>query len=103
MVELFSGLPPGHEFFAQYSFINQDDLPQFEAILKRVSEVGLKGLDAGGDPALLALPFKLIAARHRLGLIDEGFEGRVIEARRHFAEQAARGAQGRGGIFDPAR
>src|SRR6185436_9854908 len=29
MVELFSGLPPGHEFFAQYSFINQDDLPQF--------------------------------------------------------------------------
>ena len=45
MVELFSGLPPGHEFFAQYSFISQDDLPQFEAILKRAAEVGLKGLD----------------------------------------------------------
>ena len=42
MVELFSGLPPGHEFFAQYSFISQDDLPEFDAILKHVAEVGLK-------------------------------------------------------------
>ena len=101
MVELFSGLPPGHEFFAQYSFINQDDLPQFEAILKRVDDVGLKGLDETETRQLLALPFKLIAARHRLGLIDEGFEARVIEARRHFAAQAAEGARGRDRIFRP--
>jgi putative ABC transport system ATP-binding protein len=85
MVELFSGLPPGHEFFAQYSFIRQDDLPQFEAILKRAGEVGLKELDEHERRALLTLPFKLIATRHRLGLIDENFEARVVEARRHFA------------------
>jgi putative ABC transport system ATP-binding protein len=85
MVELFSGLPPGHEFFAQYSFIRQEDLPQFEAILKRASEVGLKELDEPERRALLALPFKLIATRHRLGLIDENFEARVVEARRHFS------------------
>ncbi|HUQ74235.1 MAG TPA: ABC transporter transmembrane domain-containing protein [Burkholderiales bacterium] len=85
MVELFSGLPPGHEFFAQYSFIRQEDLPQFEAILKRAGEVGLKELDEAERRALLTLPFKLIATRHRLGLIDENFEARVVEARRHFA------------------
>ncbi|HKU46381.1 MAG TPA: ABC transporter ATP-binding protein, partial [Burkholderiales bacterium] len=85
MVELFSGLPPGHEFFAQYSFIRQEDLPQFEAILKRAGEVGLKELDELERRALLTLPFKLIATRHRLGLIDESFEARVVEARRHFA------------------
>ena len=85
MVELFSGLPPGHEFFAQYSFIRQDDLPQFEAILQRAGEVGLKELDETERRALISLPFKLIAARHRLGLIDESFDARVIEARRHFA------------------
>ena len=84
MVELFSGLPPGHEFFAQYSFIRQEDLPQFEAILARAGEVGLKGLDEPEREALIALPFRLIAARHRLGLIDETFEARVVEARRHF-------------------
>jgi putative ABC transport system ATP-binding protein len=103
MVELFSGLPPGHEFFAQYSFINQDDLPQFEAILKRVVEVGLKGLGAEESRALLALPFKLVAARHRLGLIDESFEARVIEARRHFAQHLPLELRGAVEFFDPAR
>jgi putative ABC transport system ATP-binding protein len=103
MVELFSGLPPGHEFFAQYSFINQDDLPQFEAILKRVDDVGLKGLGEVETRQLLALPFKLIAARHRLGLIDEGFEARVIEARGHFAERLPKALAGAIEFFDPAR
>ena len=85
MVELFSGLPPGHEFFAQYSFIRQEDLPQFEAILQRAKEVGLKELEEAEQRALISLPFKLIASRHRLGLIDESFEARIVEARRHFA------------------
>jgi len=103
MVELFSGLPPGHEFFAQYSFINQDELPQFEAILKRAADAGLKKLPEAESQALLALPFKLIAARHRLGLIDENFEARVIEARRHFAAHLPQALAGAVEFFDPAR
>jgi ABC-type oligopeptide transport system ATPase subunit len=103
MVELFSGLPPGHEFFAQYSFIRQDDLPQFEAILKRASEVGLKELDELERRALLALPFKLIATRHRLGLIDENFEARVVEARRHFAAHLPRELKPAIEFFDASR
>jgi putative ABC transport system ATP-binding protein len=103
MVELFSGLPPGHEFFAQYSFISQDELPQFEAILKRVADVGLKSLDPEETRALLALPFKLIAARHRLGLIDESFEARVIEARGYFARHLPEELRGAVEFFDPER
>jgi putative ABC transport system ATP-binding protein len=103
MVELFSGLPPGHEFFAQYSFISHDDLPEFDAILKHVEEVGLKELPEAESRALLALPFKLIAARHRLGLIDESFEARVIEARGHFAANLPRELAGAVEFFDPAR
>jgi putative ABC transport system ATP-binding protein len=103
MVELFSGLPPGHEFFAQYSFINQDDLPQFEVILKRAADHGLKELPEADRRALLALPFKLIATRHRLGLIDESFEARVIEARRHFAAHLPQDLKGAVEFFDPER
>jgi putative ABC transport system ATP-binding protein len=103
MVELFSGLPPGHEFFAQYSFINQDDLPQFEEILAHVADFGLKGLAEAERRALLALPLKLIAARHRLGLIDENFEARVIEARRYFAANLPPELAGAVEFFDPAR
>ncbi|MGQ0546875.1 MAG: ABC transporter transmembrane domain-containing protein, partial [Betaproteobacteria bacterium] len=101
MVELFSGLPPGHEFFAQYSFIRQEDLPLFEAILQRVTEVGLKGLEETERRALLALPFRLIATRHRLGLIDEGFEARVVEARRHFANNLPVAMRKSVEFFDP--
>ncbi|MFN2645170.1 MAG: ABC transporter transmembrane domain-containing protein [Burkholderiales bacterium] len=103
MVELFSGLPPGHEFFAQYSFIRQEDLPQYEAIVQRAGEVGLLELEEADRLALISLPFKLIAARHRLGLIDESFEARVVEARRHFAEHLPRELQGSIEFFNAAR
>jgi putative ABC transport system ATP-binding protein len=103
MVELFSGLPPGHEFFAQYSFIRQEDLPQFEAILQRAGEVGLKELEESERLALISLTFPLIAARHRLGLIDEGFEARVVEARRAFAANLPAPLERSIEFFDPAR
>jgi putative ABC transport system ATP-binding protein len=103
MVELFSDLPPGHEFFAQYSFIRQEDLPQYAAILKRAGEVGLKELEESERLALISITFPLIATRHRLGLIDEGFEARVVEARRYFSanlpEELAPSIQ----FFDAAR
>src|SRR5438874_1690371 len=103
MVELFSDLPPGHEFFGQYSFIRQEDLPQYEEILQRAGEVGLLELAEADRLALIALPFKLIAARHRLGLIDESFEARVVEARRYFAENLPDQLHGAIEFFDATR
>jgi hypothetical protein len=103
MVELFSGLPPGHEFFAQYSFIRQEDLPQFEAILQRAGEVGLKELEESERLALISLTFPLIATRHRLGLIDESFEARVVEARRYFAANLPAHLERAIEFFDPGR
>src|SRR5258708_14255390 len=103
MVELFSGLPRGREFVAQYSSIRKDDLPQFEAILQRANEVGLKELDETERRALVSLPFKLIATRHRLGLIDESFEARVVEARRYFAAHLPAELRRAVEFFDSAR
>jgi len=103
MVELFSGLPPGHEFFAQYSFIRQEDLPQFQEILKQIEDVGLLRLSDADTQMLLTLPFKLVASKHRLGLIDESFESRTIEARRHFARNLPQELRKRVEFFDPAR
>jgi putative ABC transport system ATP-binding protein len=86
MVELFSGLPPGHEFFERFSFIKQDDLPEVKAVLGRVADSGLDGISEADRDMLLALPFKMIPARHRLGLLDEAFEARVLQARGYFAK-----------------
>ena len=40
MVEMFADLPPGHEFFEQFSFISSEDLPDFQALLGRVDGSG---------------------------------------------------------------
>jgi putative ABC transport system ATP-binding protein len=101
MVELFSGLPPGHEFFERFSFIRHEDLPSYKEILARATEGGLAGLEAAERDQLLALPFKLVQARHRLGLIDEALERRIVEARRHFAAHLPPELKGAVEFFDP--
>ncbi len=85
MVELFSGIDPGHELFEQYSFISADDLAQFNALLGRLGKDGLERLSADDRNRLLTLPFKLIAARHRLSLIDDEMRERLLAARKAFA------------------
>ena len=84
MVELFADLPPDHEFFEQFSFISADDLPEFKAILGRVGTGGTAALAKNDRAKLLSLPFKLIPARHRLDILDEAMQNRLLQARRVF-------------------
>ena len=103
MVELFSDLPPGHELFERFSFIQHDDLPHVKDILVQVADVGLDRIEEADRNTLLALPFKLISARHRLGLIDEALEARILEARRQFAEHLPAEMRGAIEFFDPGK
>ena len=84
MVELFADLPPDHEFFEQFSFISASDLPEFVAILGRIGSGGAAALGRADRTKLLSLPFKLIPARHRLDVIDEAMQVRLLDARRVF-------------------
>ena len=86
MVELFADLAPGHEFFEQFSFISSEDLPDYQAILSRAQRSGKDGLNDEDRTRLLTLPFMLIPARHRLGVIDREMQERILEARAIFAE-----------------
>jgi ABC-type multidrug transport system fused ATPase/permease subunit len=103
MVELFAGLPPGHEFFEQFSFISANDLPQFSAILARAGKGGTAALTKEDRTRLLSLPFKLIAARHRLDVLDDRMKGRLIEARRVFREDLPPEARDQIEFFDTER
>jgi len=100
MIELFAGLPPDHEYFAQFSFIGLDDLPDYQAILRKVERDGLNTLDETDRMMLLSLPFKLSPVRHRLGLIDEAFQVRILEARKLFAENLPAGLRNAVEFFD---
>jgi putative ABC transport system ATP-binding protein len=92
MVELFTDVAPDSELFEQFSFISADDLPEFRAMLSRTEAGKVEGLAPEDRSMMLSLPFKLSVARHRLGLIDDALQERIVEARRMFAEGFAEGA-----------
>ncbi len=101
MVELFSDIPPGHEFFERFSFISADDLPEFQTILNATAgDDSLAALSDEQCERLLQLPFKLVKARHRLGLIDEAMEARLLDVRHAFAENLPEHLHGAVSFFD---
>jgi len=87
MIELFKDLPPGHEFFEQYSFIQSDDLPEFQLVLRRVDANGLDTISDEDKTRLLSLPFLLIPDRHRLGLADDNIREKLLRARKLFSDE----------------
>ena len=86
MVEIFSDLPPGHPFFEQFSFINEDDLPDFKAVVSRAEASGLDSLAPEESRKLLGLTFPYIEQRHRLGLVDGAMQELLLKARHRFSE-----------------
>jgi putative ABC transport system ATP-binding protein len=90
MVEIFADLPPGHPFFEQFSFIGDDDLPEFRTIVTRVDKAGMAALDPAARQLLVGLPFNYVEARHRLGLVDDAMAERLVQARQRLAERLER-------------
>jgi putative ABC transport system ATP-binding protein len=103
MTEMFAGLPPDHEFFDQFSFIKAEELPELSAILAAAEAAGIAALNREQREKLLALPFRLVAARHRLDILDEAMQQRLLEARRVFRRDLPEEAQGEIEFFDPER
>ena len=103
MVELFADLPSDHELFQQYSFISADDLPEVQALLQRADRNNLGGLADEDRGVLLSLPFKLVPARHRLGIVDDAFKASLLEARAIFADNLPEDLAGSVEFFDVDR
>jgi putative ABC transport system ATP-binding protein len=79
MTEIFRGVPPGHPLFEQFSFISADELPDYEKILRRRG--GRGGMAKEDQTQLIALPLAYIEPRHRLGLLTNDLEARIVAAR----------------------
>ncbi|WP_303982516.1 ABC transporter transmembrane domain-containing protein [Dongia mobilis] len=103
MVELFADLPAGHPFFEQFSFISAEDLPRFQQLIGRVQRSGLDSAPAADKRRLVALTFPYIEARHRLGLIDDKLEAKLLKARSLFRDTLPKDQAGSIEFYDPAR
>lgn len=85
MTDLFQELSSDRDFFARFSFIGADDLPAYAAALRRAGSAKAGELGDADRALFMALPFKLVAERHRLGLIDIELKSKLVDARRAFA------------------
>nr|WP_298689052.1 ABC transporter transmembrane domain-containing protein [uncultured Dongia sp.] len=103
MVELFADLPAGHPFFEQFSFISAEDLPRFQQLIARVQRSGLEAAPAEDKRRLIALTFPYIEARHRLGLINDKLEEKLLRARTLFREMLPKTLNGAIEFYDPER
>ncbi len=88
MLDLFSDVEPDSELFEQFSFIQADDLPEFNTLLQATKQHGVQSLKKSERRRLISLPFQLIVARHRLNLITEPIQQRILAARRQIREYA---------------
>lgn len=100
MVDLFKDLPPGHEFFEQFSFIEEEALQDFQRIVNLATNKGLDEVVEEDRECLMDLPFKLIVTRHRLDMIDDEMQERLLKARKAFAEGLPEELRGNVEFFD---
>ena len=101
MLELFADLPPDHEYFSQFSFIAPDDLPVYRSLLSRADPTTSTVCRRTICELLLAPTFKLIPARHRLGLLSPELMDKVLAARRYFREHLPPTSADAIAFFDP--
>jgi putative ABC transport system ATP-binding protein len=94
MLDLFSDVEPDSKLFEQFSFISSDDLPEFQHLLSRTQDKDSTSISESDRIALSSLPFKLVVARHRLGLINESIQKRILLARKQIREQASKNGLG---------
>lgn len=102
MVELFSDLPAGHEFFARYSLVDSDDLVQLRRILGLLdNNPSLDHLNVKDGTLLRAIPFRLIGGRHRVGILSDDDKVKVVQLRSAFAKQLSSDARQQIEFFSP--
>ncbi|MTI43754.1 putative ABC transport system ATP-binding protein [Roseibium hamelinense] len=87
MVELFANISGDSGLLGTYSFITQEDLPEFERIVRIAKSNSQRpGLSEADRARLIGLAFKLVPAKHRLGVMSDDLKEEIIEARAKFQD-----------------
>ena len=98
MLEIFRDVTPGNVMFDQFSFIAAEEFQEYRDIIGRM-EAGLGSLT--DSTRLIGLSFLYVEPRHRLGLLDEALEQRILAARSLFHERASADPANAVAFYDP--
>jgi len=99
LIDMFGDLAPDQPLFEQYSFVDVETLQKLKNLLARVERGGLSSLGEDDKALLISLTFQLVVDRHRLGLIDEALQMKVLEARRAFRDNLPEDAKNKIAFF----
>jgi len=84
MIEIFAEIPDGHPLFERFGFFAASDRAYFEDLVERRNEKR-RGLQTARDQErLIGLALRYNENRHRLGLLDDAMEARILAARADF-------------------
>ncbi|MGX5734944.1 ABC transporter transmembrane domain-containing protein [Bosea thiooxidans] len=102
VVEIFAGLPAGHALFERYSFGEHFDFERLSELADILAKHDMRGpLDPETERDLVALALGYSEPKHRLNLIDERLERRVLRARESFHRHLPADAAGDVDFYDP--
>lgn len=101
MVELFRDLPGDHPFFEQFSFLSAAELPLYQQVLSRTAALAPEAVGLEDRDRLVALSFRYVDARHRLGLVDAALRAGIVAARAELRTRLAREAPDAVAFHDP--
>ncbi|MFD0460940.1 hypothetical protein ACFQY9_02600 [Microvirga aerilata] len=85
MIEIFADIPDGHPLFERFSFFSAADRAYFQDLVERKNEQRRSAQTARDQARLIGLALRYSESRHRLGLLDEAMEERILVARADFA------------------
>src|SRR5690606_36957659 len=77
------------------------ELPEYQALVGRIDAERLDSLREEDRLRLMSLPFKVIPSRHRLGVLTDEIEEKIIAARHRFAEELPPHLKDSIAFFDP--
>jgi putative ABC transport system ATP-binding protein len=99
--EVFAGLPSGHRFFEQIAIMKSDELPTYQAALKRLS--GRAWRDAGEEDRtlMLRLAFAYQEPVLRMGLLTDDLCQRLVGARNEIHSSLPAALQGAIAFYRP--
>lgn len=81
VIELFGDLTHGDPMFDQFSFVDEETLKELKGFVTAIEADSSEKLSDEDQSLLISMTFQLIVDKHRLGLIDDDFQAKVLEAR----------------------
>lgn len=103
IIKLFRGLPAGDEKLNRFSLIRPEDLPSFESLLRRVPQIEGMEIDDNDRAMLLSTAFMLNPSLHRLGLINNRLQVKILTARHELLENLPTSLAGNLEVIDPKK